>query len=136
MSNTENIDTANFNSIPVADGVPKPERRAHPRAASTARFMVRAGMDRFGPAGYGAVSDISEGGLRLIPDPIVFWSARDFWPRTTVIMIGAESWCRHFSLAGTVARVDPDGSVGIRIQSTTSAVFLHEWIEKGTPERG
>lgn len=109
------------------------ERRAYPRARSQARFMVRPGMDRNAPAGYGVVADISLGGLRLIPDWVVFYPARDFWLRTTVVMIGAEAWCRRFSLAGSVARVDRDGSVGIRIESTTSPAFLAEWVEKGSP---
>lgn len=110
------------------------DRRAHPRTPTKARFMVRSGMDRNAPAGYGTVTDIGEGGLRLVPDPVVFNPSRDFWPRTTVVMIGAQEWCRHFSLAGAVAWVGRDGSVGVRISSTTSQAFFDEWIRKAPPE--
>lgn len=106
------------------------DERAHVRTPVTARFMVRAGMGRHAPAGYGTATDISEGGLRLVPDPVVFDPARDFWPKTTVIMIGASGRIRAFSISGTVARVGSDGSVGIRITSTTSDAMLKELIDK------
>lgn len=106
------------------------DERAHKRTPITARFMIRAGMDRTSPDGYGTVTDISPAGLRLVPDPVVFWPYRDFRPQSTIIMIGAERGFRPFSISGTVARVGRDGSVGIRIQSTTSSAFLKEWIRK------
>ena len=110
------------------------ERRACPRRTTKTRFMIRAHSDRFGPAGHGIVEDIGGGGLRLIPDPVIFRPYRDFRPGATIIMIGAEKWCRHFALSGTVVWTGSDGAVGIRIDSTTSTAFHCEWIEKGSPK--
>lgn len=96
-------------------------------------MLLKVGLARLAAAGICETEDVSRGGILVIPDPVCFDVIRDCHPGKTIIMIGAQPWCRHFSISGNVARVTLAGKVGIRITSTTSDAFLREWIEHGEP---
>lgn len=113
-----------------------PERRVHPRTPTSGRFMLKVGLDHHSAVGFAQVIDISREGIRVTPD--LNFETADFLKGKSVIMIGCQSWNRHFSLSGTVASTFHTFPVrgqfiGIRISSTTSDAFLREWVERGIP---
>lgn len=109
----------------------EPNRRAHPRTPTFARFILSVGLDRSAAVGPCTVVEISAGGALLEPDPIVFDLFRDFRVRRSLIMLGASRWNKRFALAGEVVRIDKQGRVGVSLSSSTSDAFLSEWIERG-----
>jgi hypothetical protein len=110
------------------------ERRAHERRRTKARFMIKVGLDNLSSYGFCEAVEVSPGGLTIVPDPVTFDAIRDFHPKKIVILTGVQTWIRHFSVSGHVSRVSPDGTVGIRIASTSSDAFLKEWFETGGPK--
>lgn len=106
--------------------------RTHASVSTRADFIVRPlVLGRRAPAGHATVTGISPEGLRCIPDPLVF-DAGDFRPGTSVILLGSRGPYRELKILGTVGRaLGEDGSVEIRILSTTNDASLQRWIEKG-----